>query len=165
MSAPRTTRIAGFPKYRISRDGRVYFGKLRNLKLLKPQLTVKGYLIVGLYNENGRKPFTVHRVVALTFIANPDNSPIINHKDGIKTNNAVQNLEWVTYTENLHHAMRTGLNDLRKTVQGRHVHTGEVVTYPSTVEAAKAVGKCSSAISAAARGQNYTAAGYRWRYI
>lgn len=69
-----------------------------------------GYTYVTLSDgsKNG-KQWTIHRLVAMTFIPNPENKPCVNHKDGIKDNNVVTNLEWCTYKENTQHAIRTGL--------------------------------------------------------
>lgn len=67
-----------------------------------------GYLYVGTGGKNGKR-YRVHRLVALTFIENPDNKPIVNHIDGDKHNNDVTNLEWVTSSENTRHAKQTGL--------------------------------------------------------
>lgn len=72
-----------------------------------------GYLRVNLHK--GGKPhfFNVHRLVALAFIPNPDNKPMVNHKDGNKINNDVSNLEWCTALENSKHATATGLHNVR----------------------------------------------------
>lgn len=71
----------------------------------------QGYLGIGITNrtEGWRKRLQVHQVVAQNFIPNPMNKPCVNHKDGDKSNNRVDNLEWVTYKENTAHALKTGL--------------------------------------------------------
>lgn len=72
------------------------------LRELKPQIDYKGYLRL----ELNKKAYAVHRLVALTFIPNPKNKPQVNHKNGIKNDNTVTNLEWVTNKENSQHAWK-----------------------------------------------------------
>jgi len=77
----------------------------------------KGYCFVVLSKNNMQKSFSVHRLVASTFLKNPENKRTVNHKDGDKINNKLENLEWATYSENEQHSIRTGLNDKRKRVK------------------------------------------------
>ena len=67
------------------------------------------YPVVALCNVNGKKSVRVHRIVAETFLENPYNLPEVNHIDGNKNNNHVENLEWCTHLENTNHAWATGL--------------------------------------------------------
>ena len=69
-------------------------------RLMKVRKNKHGYLQVHLMNGNNRKTFNVHRLVAIAFIPNPENKPCIDHIDTDKTNNHVDNLHWVTYSEN-----------------------------------------------------------------
>ena len=94
--------------YHISNYGRTKSFCNGKAKILKPQLRM-GYLCVTLCKDSTKKPFLVHRLVALTFIANPDNKPEVNHIDGCKFNNFVGNLEWATDSENSRHAVKNGL--------------------------------------------------------
>lgn len=86
----------------------------RNGKVIKPTLS-SGYLAYSESINNIKKSVHVHRKVAEYYIPNPLNKPCINHIDGNKLNNAVSNLEWVTYKENSQHASKLGLNDYQKT--------------------------------------------------
>ena len=79
-------------------------------KILKTSKTSVGYLTVSLCKNGKKKSFRVNRLVAIAFIDNPDNKPQVNHKDGNKENNTVDNLEWCTCSENQIHAFKTGLN-------------------------------------------------------
>jgi hypothetical protein len=78
-------------------------------KFLKPGLDKRGYLLVAIFKDNKGKSFRVHRLEAITFIPNPLNDLQVNHKDGIKTNNRIDNLEWCTDQKNKNHASENGL--------------------------------------------------------
>ena len=83
-------------------------------KLLSLTNTSTGYKKVELVKNGKKKSYKVHRLVAMAFIDNPENKPQVNHIDGNKTNNHVDNLEWVTSSENSIHAYKTGLNPNKK---------------------------------------------------
>jgi len=72
-----------------------------------------GYQVVGVRVEGVSTPILVHRMVAEMYVANPNNKPEVNHKDGDKTNNHFTNLEWSTRSENMLHAQSNGLGALR----------------------------------------------------
>ena len=86
-----------------------------------------GYLTVRLFNNGKIKNLTVHRIVASLFVINPDNKPIVNHKDGNKKNNYANNLEWCTQKQNINHAIDIGLIDYSGINRSRkfagHLHT------------------------------------------
>lgn len=95
--------------YQVSNFARIksfYKGKV---KILKLALSSKGHLRAHLYKDGKTKLLFVHVLVAKAFIPNPENKPCVNHKDGNKQNNSIDNLEWVTQSENVKHAYETGL--------------------------------------------------------
>ena len=100
-------KIKGYDNYLVSDRGRVFNYKFK--KFLKPLKNGCGYFTVNLCKNGNSKLHTIHRLVALAFILNPENKRTVNHIDGIKTNNFVLNLEWNTHAENNKHAMDTGL--------------------------------------------------------
>lgn len=103
--------IKGFENYLITNHGNVISLKFEKEKILKSNNDRKGYLLLNLYNKGIAKTCKVHRLVATAFIPNPNNKPEVNHKDGNKQNNCVDNLEWVSKSENHLHAFKLGLRD------------------------------------------------------
>lgn len=94
-------------KYIITKNGK-YFGKTygRELSYITDR---NGYLRVNLWINGKAKQMGIHRLVAIFYIDNPDNKPQVNHINGIKTDNRVENLEWNTVSENAIHALKMGL--------------------------------------------------------
>lgn len=93
---------------------------------LKPQKTKWGYLLVTFSNKQNHKAYSVHQLVAKAFIPNPQNKPEVNHLNGVKTDNSVNNLEWCTEHENIRHAWSTGLTTLDKMQYGESHHRSKL---------------------------------------
>lgn len=87
-------------------------GKIKNNNFVfDPVINKDGYYQCLLRKDGGRKNFVLHRLVALTFIPNPENLPVVNHLDGNKLNCAKNNLEWATVKRNCNHAIETGIHN------------------------------------------------------
>ena len=95
--------------YLVSNIGQVKSIKFKKNKILNPSTNNKGYLYISLYKNNTQIRRLVHRIVAEAFLSNPREKLTVNHINGIKTDNAVINLEWATYSENNKHAFANGL--------------------------------------------------------
>lgn len=93
--------------YACDTKGQIY--SYRTNKFLSPSKTKRGYLHVTFTKDGKRYDYRVHRLIAMTFIDNPENKQQVNHKDGNKLNNYLSNLEWVTAEENIEHAKQHGL--------------------------------------------------------
>lgn len=163
--------------YDISDKGRVKSlgnNKSRKEKILNPAKNHKGYLFVVLYKDGHGKTIKVHRLVAEAFIPNPNNLETINHKDEVKTNNAVSNLEWMSIKDNINYGTRNkrtsdaNINNpsLSKKVQMFDKKTNELLaTFPSTQEAQRVTMINQSNISACCLWKRETAGGYKWQYL
>lgn len=113
-------------RYKISPLGAIL--NLANNTELRPSVNPNGYLKVGLANGEGtHEQYLVHILVARHYLPNPYNHPQVNHKDGIKSNNAVDNLEWCTPTENINHALRTGLRPGYMSADDKEAYTHRVL--------------------------------------
>lgn len=100
---PREYKKLTIDDYIITAKGQVI--NRQTGKIVKPQINGTGYYRVSI----GKKLMFVHRLVAMLYIPNPNNLPQVNHKDGNKLNNSVENLEWVTNKQNSIHALKNGL--------------------------------------------------------
>ena len=170
--------VVGFEElYEVSDQGRVkslnynHTGKER---ILKPWKSNNGYLLVNLYKDGRKKMLLLHRLVAGAFIQNPNNLDTVNHKDEVKTNNTVGNLEWMSIKDNNNYGTRNKrmseakINNqaLSKQVQMFDKSTGELLaTFPSTHEADRVTGIAQPNISACCLGKIKSAGGYKWRYL
>lgn len=103
--------------YRVSNKGRISNFK----RILTPTDNGKGYLIIGLCKDGKRNNFYIHRLVAEAFIDNPENKPVVNHKDYNRANNNVNNLEWITQKDNINHSVV----NMRHKKAITHSNTGE----------------------------------------
>jgi len=144
------------------------------LKPINKKLSTRhGYFVVGLCG----KTKLLHRLLAQVFIPNPKNLPCINHIDGNKKNNAINNLEWCSYAHNNQHAYDKNLkfgfwkgkkgdkHHSSKSV-GKYSLSGEFINkYGSASEAARENDLSQSAISRCARGLRNKYADYKWKYI
>ena len=112
--------VRGYPKYKVSSYGNVLSkpqenNRYRYERMLTAHVTTKGYRQTSLYSkDNPRRVVRIHRLVAEHFIPNPENKKQVNHRDGDKANNRVDNLEWATNEENMAHAVKMGLFKTKK---------------------------------------------------
>lgn len=100
-------QVEGRSKYFITKDGKVYSSYLKKFLRLNPKKN--GYVYVSFQENMVKTTHRVHRLVAIAFIPNPGKLPFVNHKDGDKSNNSVDNLEWVDGKTNNLHAYTKGL--------------------------------------------------------
>jgi hypothetical protein len=174
--------ITGFEgRYQVSTCGNVRslfsadshrIGRIR-----KPNMCV-GYHRMGLRLNGKMRHLKVHRLVAVAFIPNPMNKPFVNHINGIRTDNRVENLEWCTHAENIEHAWRTGLakphhspnsGKFKKGHAAKPVvaldDSGNVVArYNSGRDADKALGLSRGQVCRALKGRRNHTGGFQFKY-
>ena len=117
-------QIKGFEDYLITLDGKLF--SLKTMKFLKLKVTNAGYNQIQLFNKDGYKYFSVHRLVAEAYIPNLENKEQVNHMDGNKLNNLACNLEWMTRSENQKHCSDTGLRKVDDAMRERGRHAGRM---------------------------------------
>ena len=151
--------------YQINSDGQIL--SLNTNKVLKPHSDKDGYLLINLYKHKVSKSFKVHRLVADHFI-DTEKKETVNHKDGNKKNNKVDNLEWASRSENNKHAFDNGLKTqkadyLKKTVM---ITKGEISMFFESVKDCSVYLNCdNSFVAKVARGKQKTCKGYEIKYI
>ena len=145
--------------YAITSCGRVW--SYRSNKFLKTEITTNGYLRVALVKKQKYKHCLIHRLVAQAYLANPNNLPQVNHKDEDKTNNCLNNLEWVSAATNINYGTRN--NKISKAIYC--VELDKI--FVSLNYASRELNTPTSCICGALKRHGYrkTAGGYHWRYV
>ena len=145
--------IKEYPLYSVSTEGRIR--KNSDGKIMTPSKKSNGYMTINLFMRDGRrKKELVHRLVALTFLNNENHLPEVNHIDGIRDNNRLNNLEWVTRAENV------AKSSLQRQIMIRRKNEGVWMSFDSIQDACAALGLTDSNVSACIHGRQKTHKGY-----
>ena len=167
--------LEGFSKYKFSNTGKVWSKKLRREKSLRTKLG--GYVRINLYTDEGcNQSMLVHRLIALAFIANPENKKTVNHKNHNRADNRVENLEWATASEQNNH-QRKPSKEVYSSIRARGVWRcsidGEKLEYYETItNGAEWIAKNkgidikngTGCISMVCQNKRNTAYGFKWIY-
>jgi hypothetical protein len=134
-----------------SHENKVTYSEIHGVRkwkqrILKQNLTVNGFK-VDLYKDKKRKSMHVHRLVAEVFIDNPNNEPQVNHIDGNRLNNHIENLEWCNSKYNINHAFDNGLTSSNENVILINLETNEMFCFRSKTKASMFLGKNSNYVS------------------
>ena len=163
--------IKDFYGYYINRNGEVKstnaFKGTKEI-ILKGSISSRGYKIVSLMNCGKVYSRTIHKLLAQTFIPNPNNLPCINHKDGNKLNNSLDNLEWCDYGYNESEAYRLKLKRPRikeKQLYQKDKKGNIIAIWNSVNELERLFGYSTGNICEVCNGNRKTAYGYRWEYV
>lgn len=152
----------------VDKNGHKTFHTGKNMKLTrgKSHETKDGYFLVNLHKNSVSDVVQVHILVAKAFIPNPCRLPTVNHKDGDKANNNVDNLEWASYGENNIHALRHKLRSPRGNPIVQKTLDGRVVNYfSSTCDATRKTGVSTGSISHCLNHRTKSAGGFVWEKL
>lgn len=158
-----------YENYIVYEDGRIFSKRFK--KFITPKKNWDGYERIQIWKNNSCKFIGIHRVVAETFIPNPDNKPFVNHKNGIKNDNRVENLEWCTQKENIKHSFENGMSTptpknwklLSKSVEQYDLNNNYIQTFPSLMEVERTLGIPHASISYACK-HGGRAKQWKWKY-
>lgn len=158
----------GYPNYSVTDDGRVFSLDYRHTgkkNELKPRLYC-GYNRITLCKDGKVKYILIHRLVALAFIPNPDNLPIINHKDENPSNNNVENLEWCSIKYNNTYGTRLERSAIARSKPIKQFSKDGIFIkdWINAREIERELGYKHSCISQCCNGKLKSAHGYIWRY-
>ena len=162
-------KIKLFPNYLISKNGDVFainYHRENRTNKMKPSIDKDGYLCVGLRKNGKQYRRHIHRLVAETYIQNPDNLPVVNHKNGVKDDNRVCNLRWTDRKGNCNNP-----NTIKKHINGKnskqilqYTISGEFVReWPSSSECDRN-GFDNSSVIKCCRGKLKQFKGFKWKY-
>lgn len=154
--------IREFDGYFADTSGMIVSKKSGQFRALKPWISKHGYALVDLSVKGKIQHKSVHRLMALTYLPNPENKPEVNHKNGDKLNNEISNLEWATKSENITHSFGVLNNPHPRARRVRCIETGEV--YKSLNFAARENGTNASNLCAMMKGRRKLAGGYTWEF-
>lgn len=155
-------QIKEYPNYEVSTLGRIK----NKEKILKAYKTNNGYLHIFLSNKGKQKQFLVHRLVANTFLENPNKLKEVNHIDGNKQNNKVENLEWCTRKQNVHHFFNSNArkSTKQKRVSQYDLKGNKIESYKSIRQASRKANIDAHYIIYCCKGLKRTASNFIWKY-
>lgn len=176
--------VEGYPNYQVSNMGRVKslnYNHTKKEKILKPHKATNSYLMVQLFNNDTYKFKLIHRLVAETFISNPENKPCVDHINTDKTDNRVENLRWVTHKENSNNpisknnmavnatkpmlGIKSKDNPLSIPILQLSKKGTPIMLWYCGLDILRKIGINNRNVSLCCKGKRKTAGGYRWQYL